>query len=138
MLRSMKTLYGILLSLLLLALSGCQTTIGDSAKTINGLYGVQKLDDTNFEQTPAYIRVFENGISGEGPVNRWSGQIVDNKVTSIVSTRRAGPEIFMRIETALINALSGSEIKQTRSGDLKCVKDGKTVIVLNKLEAKDQ
>lgn len=126
------------LAIALISLTACSSTRQTTeTNERNGEYGIVELNSAKFEQTPAYIYLFENRISGEGPVNKWSAQITNGQVGNVVSTRKAGPEIFMRIEQALFQSLTGSTLKDARFGKIHFVKADETLIVLKKLSAKD-
>lgn len=119
---------------LLCGLAACSHITKDAHEGINGGYAVTEIEGHPFVETPAFINIVGDQILGEGPVNKWVGTIQNGTVSELVTTRRAGPEIFMRIETALLTNLSGSRLQVGRSGTLKFAKNDKVLVRLAPLD----
>ena len=74
------------------------------------------------------ITIADGSISGNGPVNRWSSSLEDNKTTVIAATRMAGPADLMSAESRFFRALEGSSLELNSVGNLVFIKEGAVVL----------
>lgn len=127
----MKYLTGLLLSCLSIAsiasLTGCATRPSASAE-LEGIYALSALGENTFpDATPAQMRIAGSSVSGRGPVNQWSGQLIDGKIEGIIATRMAGPPQLMRLEQQLLSALDGATLRKDGATGIRFVKNRQTV-----------
>jgi len=116
-------------------ISACKSSPNEeSVGPYDGHYVVTQILTTKYPQEPARANIVGDVILGQGPVNQWSGGIVDKQVTGLQSTRRAGPAQNMQVESFLLNSLEGSQIKKKFGGNLEFEKNGKTVVWMEKIE----
>lgn len=126
--HAMRSLLNLSILTLIVMLSACANTTGKSNHKLEGGYRLIALQDINIPQNVVILlRVADETLSGKGPVNQWSAQIVDGKIGGMISTRMAGPTELMQIESQLFDALIGSSIKANGANSIRIVKDKKTV-----------
>lgn len=125
------------LALALFAMSlfaGC-AQVGKQSQAMNGHYIIREISGVTFPNTPAKVNISGVDILGQGPVNQWSAEIVDGRVSALVSTRRAGPVQLMNLEQKILTNLEGSRLSQSRNGTVTFKKEGENVLVLEQIES---
>lgn len=99
-----------------------------------GSYTLQSIDGEAYREARSVIlRVEDNRLYGNGPVNNWSAALDGDKLGPAMSTMMAGPEPLMKAEARLYRALENSHLAKGEQGELLIVRDGQTVIVATPL-----
>jgi hypothetical protein len=123
----MRTILNLTILTLIFAFCGCASTARQGHK-LEGGYRLTTLQDLNMpENVVILLRVTEGTLSGKGPVNQWSAQIIDGTIGGMISTRMSGPAELMQIEGELFESLIGASIKSNGSKGIRIVKDKQTV-----------
>ena len=124
---TMRTLLTLSLSIAILLLAGCTSTTRQGNQLAGG-YRLTKLQEITIPQSLVVLmRVAEGSLSGKGPVNQWSAQIVDGTIGGMISTRQSSNPELMQIEAQLFDALIGSKLTKDGKDRISFVKDKKTV-----------
>ena len=127
----MKHLVGLLLCCLsivsIASLTGCATRPAATGE-LEGIYALRGLGENTFpDAAPAQIRIAGRSVSGRGPVNQWSGQLVDGKVEGIIATRMAGRPELMQLEQQLLSALEGATLRRDGTTGIRFTQGRQTV-----------
>lgn len=125
-----------LLSLPLLSLLCNCTHTSNKVQEREGTYQLISFQEVELPQRPVIImRIAGDTVSGQGPVNQWSAQVVDGKVDGIISTRRSGTPTLMQLEFKLLTALNGASIKNDGKSGIKLTNGNKTIAVFHLIQA---
>ena len=94
--------------------------------------GMDSLPDTDVT-----IVIKGEEFSGKGPVNRYFGKLIDNRITPpIGSTMMAGPEHLMQYEQRFLAALDSALVAGIGTDTLRLSKTGVVQMVFVKMEEK--
>lgn len=119
------------LTILMLALSAALLGCASKSLPLNGSYHLTKLYETSDFTSTVTVQVSPERISGKGPINNWSGSFIDGKIGMLISTKMAGPESLMEMETRLYQALDGATL--TRNGTkLELSQHGEVVAIFRR------
>ncbi|ADE54787.1 META domain-containing protein [Coraliomargarita akajimensis] len=110
---------------LALIVTGCKTSSEpEEPVSFDGSYELIEVAGIS-ENPDAKVSLTIEGdtVAGNGPINRWNGTLDGNKLGLLITTKMAGPPELMKIEDALLQALTESELS-IEGNDLLVMKNG--------------
>ena len=78
------------------------------------------------------ITFADTSFSGQGPINRYFGQIADNRIGPVASTMMAGSDVLMEFEQKYFSALDAGIIEGLGDDTLFVRKEKQTKIIFIK------
>ena len=95
------------------------TEIHSASYILTGIAGLDTLPEADVT-----LEIRENEFSGQGPVNRYFGQIKQNRFGPIASTMMAGPQDLMDYESRFFAALDSGLVRMSGGDTLFITKSG--------------